>query len=309
MFDQFLYSFSVVAPIFILLALGSFIRQRNIMSESGFRQLNRLCFTVLLPSNVFYSIATANRSEFHATFGLLIFVGIMAVFLGGSWLVPKLESDRNKCGVVIQALIRGNFIILGFAILQRLYGKTNFAVIGLILLISMPLYNITSVVTLERFQMKRSSLRGTFLKILLNPMIIATILGIIAIFLPVPSFVMAPIQLISQASGTIALIALGGLLQLRNLRSNQAILWLVSLVRMLLLPMLMVAIAYWLGFDEPSLMTIMLFFGSPVAVVSFSMVERIGGDEVLAGQLILFTTILSLFSYTFWIALIRSLFA
>lgn len=308
MLEQFAYSLNVVAPVFILLAIGSVIRHLNIVTESGFRQLNRLCFMLLLPSNVFYSIASAKQDEFNLQFGLLIIFSLITIFLAGMIFVPRFVSDPAKRGVVIQSLIRGNFVIFGFAILERLYNRSNFADAGLAVLITMIFYNPTSVIALERYQTEKTPLLGTIKKVLSNPMVIATFLGLIGMLLSVPNVVMAPVKLMASASGTIALISLGGLLELTDLRTNKYTLMAVSFIRLIIVPVIVLFIAYHLGFDEQTMMIVMLLFGSPVAVVSFFMVEQLGGDEVLAGQLILFTTIMSLFSYTVWIAVIRSLF-
>ena len=307
MLEQFIFSFTVVVPIFVLLAIGVLIRRSGLVNEDGFRQLNKLVFNILLPSNVFYSIATADRGQFELKLGLLVLLGILAIFGLAMVIVPKLVKKPTQRGVIVQSLIRGNFVILGFPILTRIYGTQGLSMVGLILLISMPLYNITSVIALES-QANKLSLGSMFRKIMTNPLIIATILGFGAIFIPLGDIIGAPIGMLAEASGTIALITLGGLLNVTNLRSNRRMLLSVSLTRLILIPLCLLAIAYTMNFTEQALMTLMVFFGAPVAVVSFAMVERLGGDETLAGQLILVTTGLSLFSYVWWIGLIRSLF-
>ena len=309
MFEQIRIGFIVVIPVFFLIALGALARRIDMMPVKSFRDLNRLVFYILLPSNLVYSIATADRDQLvNPTFGLMVLASLGVTFLLAMFLVPRLVKDASQRGVIVQALIRGNFVVLGFPILSRMYGPAGLAQVGFILLVSMPIYNITSIWALESLQGKRVSAGFILRRMLTNPMIIATLLGFGALYVPLPELVMATISLLAGASGTIALICLGGLLNLSRMGSNRMILGLISLIRLIIIPMIMLFIGYRIGLNEQSLMTLLVFFGAPVAVASFAMVQQSGGDEALAGQIILITTGLSLFSYAFWIGLIKYLF-
>lgn len=306
--EQFIFGLTVVMPIFVLIGLGAFLRQRNMISLDGFRQLNRLVFYILLPVNIFYSISHADPSHLiQGHLGLLILLGMVILFVLGMIIVPRLVTKPEQRGVIVQALFRGNFIILGFAILGRIYGDHGLDYVGVALLISIPVHNIGSVLALVGLTGQRPSLGAMMRRVITNPMIIATLLGLIALFIPLPSLIHPTLKMITNASGTMALITLGGLIELADVRSNWRILLSVSLLRLILIPLVIILIGYYLGLRDLALMTLMVFYASPVAVDSFAMVEQLGGDENLAGQLILVTTALSLFSYIWWIGVIRSL--
>lgn len=101
MLEQIAFGFQLVVPLFLVMLVGGLFRQRKIVSDTGFRDLNYMVFHLFLPSNVFYSIATADRSHlFEPVFGILILAGLLIPFFLGLYLVPKLISTPAKRGVV-----------------------------------------------------------------------------------------------------------------------------------------------------------------------------------------------------------------
>ena len=58
-------------------------------------------------------------------------------------------------------------------------------------------------------------------------------------------------------------------------------------------PLVMLPIAYALGMRGAQFATLMIVFGSPTAVSSFTMAEQMGGDPDLAAQQVALTTIFS----------------
>ena len=60
----------------------------------------------------------------------------------------------------------------------------------------------------------------------------------------------------------------------------------------MLVPAVLLTIAYFLGFRGAEFSALMIAFGSPCAVSSYTMAAQMGGDEDLAGQLVMSTTVL-----------------
>ena len=55
------------------------------------------------------------------------------------------------------------------------------------------------------------------------------------------------------------------------------------------------------------MITLLPLFGSPVATSSFAMAQQMGGDSDLAGQLVVYTSIFSIFTMFLWIVVLKSL--
>lgn len=307
MLNHLFLGISVVVPVFLLMALGFFLRHRKYVSAQGFSELNEIVFGILLPSNVFYSIAKNQVEDIlHLELVLFVAVGFILSFVLATVLIPRIIRLDNQRGVVIQAVVRGNFIIMGFPILSNLFGPDIISLCAVILLASMPLYNITSILTLEHYKEAGERSDSLLFSIFKNPLIIATLLGIAFIFIPLPAPFEKSLEMLAGASGPIALIALGGSLSLTGFKDNRRILRLVALLRLVLFPALFIHAAYLLGFAEREIFVTAMFFCSPTAVTTYAITKKIGGDSALSGQIILYATTLSLFSYVFWIAYIKS---
>ena len=65
-------------------------------------------------------------------------------------------------------------------------------------------------------------------------------------------------------------------------------------------------IAIILGFRGETLVTYLSIFGSPVAVSSYTMSAQMGADDTLAGQILVFTSILSIFTLFIGIVLLKN---
>ena len=66
-------------------------------------------------------------------------------------------------------------------------------------------------------------------------------------------------------------------------------------------------IALLLGFREVPLASVLIAFGAPTAVSSFTMAQQMDGDDVLAGQIVVFTTLLSVVSLVAFIFVFKQM--
>ena len=72
-----------------------------------------------------------------------------------------------------------------------------------------------------------------------------------------------------------------------------------------MVPIIFVPIAVFLGFRDIELTTIMIMLTAPTAVSSFTMAEQMEGDGELAGQLVVFTSAISIFTMFVWIFIMK----
>ena len=62
-----------------------------------------------------------------------------------------------------------------------------------------------------------------------------------------------------------------------------------------------------MGFRDIELASVLIMFSAPTAVSSFTMAEQMGADSELAGQLVVFTTAISIVTIFLWVLLIKQL--
>ena len=134
-------------------------------------------------------------------------------------------------------------------------------------------------------------------------MIIGTIIGFVILLgnIQLPTFVLETIIDVNQMATPLALLVLGGTFEFPSLGKNIKVLTSISLVRLLIVPLVFVSIAIVLGYRNVELMSLLVLFGSPVAVSSYAMAVEMKCDEQIASQAVVVTTILSIFSMIGWI--------
>ncbi len=298
--DSFIFSFNVVFPIFILLSLGYFLSRIKLVNSSFVKTANNVCFKVFLPILLFMNIYQADFSTtFDSDFILLVlgFVGVQVVLL--FLTVPFLVKQNARRGVVIQALFRGNFLIFGVPICQTMFGNEGGALAAVVAAFLVPLYNLLAVVVLAIYDSeKKISIKQTLFKIITNPLIIGAALGLVfsGLKIPMPDFLITPLKQLGSIATPFALMLLGCDFSFRGAFRNLKYVLTVSVCRLIAAPVAAIAIAVALGIRDAQLAVLMVAFGAPVAVSSYTMACNANADSELAGQLVVATSVFSVFT-------------
>lgn len=300
--STFFTTLNIVLPISLLIFLGFFLRYTGILDEPGCARMNRFCFNVLVPAMVFYNIYTADLSTFSNP-RLLLFcmVSVTAVFAVLMLIVPRLERDRSRAGVMIQGIFRSSFVVLGMGLATSMYPGEDMSIIAIASTVVAPLFNAYAVICLEVFsgKQKKPDLRKIALDVLKNPLILCSVLALCLLLAGIrfPSAIDTTIKNISSTATTISLIVLGGGLTFQGIGSYRKELAAAVAGKLLLLPLVFIPLAVWMGFSRMELLCIMILFSSPSPVTASIMARNTeGADWQLAGQIVVFSTALSVVS-------------
>ncbi|MCF0150134.1 MAG: AEC family transporter [Firmicutes bacterium] len=160
-----------------------------------------------------------------------------------------------------------------------------------------PLVNTCSTVIFEKYSDKSSSGWQKLIKILKNPLVLSSILGVAAnlLRLPIPTVIISGVVKKLAAMATpAALLSLGATFDFSRLSLYKKQLAIISVGKLLVQPAVIVALAVLLGIRGADLIAIVIFSGSPTAVNSYSTAVSMGGNSELAGQTVIFTSCLSI---------------
>ncbi|MEG2136966.1 MAG: AEC family transporter, partial [Clostridia bacterium] len=103
--NSFFLAFSVVCPLFLMMALGYFLRRIGLFPEDFLRQLNKLCFGVFLPTVLFINVYDSDFSvSFQPRLVAFALFCVLAMFAGLMLLVPRFEKSNLRRGVMIQGI-------------------------------------------------------------------------------------------------------------------------------------------------------------------------------------------------------------
>ena len=103
----------------------------------------------------------------------------------------------------------------------------------------------------------------------------------------------------------LALMALGGEFKFSKVKGDIKQLMVSVAGKLVISPLFMVTAGILLGFRNEILVPILLMSGAPTAVSSYTMAQQMGGDGELAGEIVVFTTAMSIVSIFLWVFVLK----
>ena len=315
MLDSFIYSLNIIAPIFIIVALGAVLMKVKFLSADFLEVCDRLVFKICLPCLLFHDIATAETGDI-INVKLIIFcvAAVTASFLIPCVIVPIFVKDNAKRGAFIQGVYRSNAAILGMTIARNMFCDDGTATIAMILPFIVTLFNVFAVIILSvcapaDVKLSPGALAKRIVKtVATNPLIIAIVLALIwrLTGLSMPVLMSRSLGYLSDMSMPLALISLGANFRLESLRGRVGLAVASSACKTIVVPALAVLAAMAFGFTGTALGCVFIVFGGPAAVSSYIMAKQMKSDHELASQILLISTLMSLFTMFAGIFILRS---
>lgn len=293
--EHLLLPFRVVLPILLQLGLGWLLRRKGTLSVPFLQKTNALVFRLFLPAMMFSNVYNGD-GLFSVRLAIFAVLSVSALFLLLFLLVPLLEHENSRRGVLIQGIGRSNFAVFGYAIATALCPAEELGLVSLMVALVLPLYGIYSTIALELYTQKKqpgSLWWHILLSVLKNPLVVSGILGLIfrAMDLRLPNSVASTINSVGQAATPLSLIALGGSLDVGRLKQQLRPLILGVTGKLVVVPLVFLSLAAALGFHGTEFAVLLAIFASPTATASFPMTQQLGGDEDLAAALVVLSAI------------------
>ncbi len=299
--EELLFTANIVLPLFFLILVGAFCTKKKIVSEEFLKGGNKLSFTVLLPVMLFLNIYSGKDvANFDIVFALQLLGAITTAFLG-CWIIFKfIYKDERKLSVIIQAGFRSNFVLFGTYLMSSLYGDTGVAMVSCYLALVVGTFNVYATFILEFYSQtgKTGGVKNMLIKICKNPLIIASVLGLVAlaINLELPYVIEKTLSNISSIATIFAMICLGGNLKIEKLKADKWNILVGTILRLVIVPGIACTVFYLLGYRAEMFAIVLIIFATPVAVSSFIMAQEQGADSELAGGIVASTTLFSTLS-------------
>jgi len=241
--------YPAIVECFAVILCGYVAGKLNVISDSGAKGLSTFVGTFALPSMIFTSMATLNFHSVNWLFLLAILLAKTIVFVAvliTTFLVTQ-PSSMSKSGLLAIFCTQSNDFALGYPIIVALYGKTQPdypSYLYLLAPISLVILNPIGFLFMELGKRKEESPRiemigpaapncehfsspslpsrkenggiklvcGIFLKVLLNPVVLMTTLGICGNFIfkdGLPVILEGILKVFGSAFSSTALFMLG----------------------------------------------------------------------------------------------------
>jgi predicted permease len=140
-------------------------------------------------------------------------------------------------------------------------------------------------------------------KFLGNPIILATLLGLFssAAGVRIPHFLDRSFVIVGDMALPLALLIIGGSLTAAPGRRIQLVAF-STIFKLLLLPLTGFLLFRAMGVSPTQAETAVILLASPSATVTYVMASEMGGEPELAAAAVTISTIISIITYTIWIA-------
>ncbi len=304
MLDNFIYSVNVILPVFIIVILGFVLGRTGFIGESFIEPAEKIVFKVALPVMLFLEVAGAEKLS-GSDMKLIVFCicAVTSVFLLVS-LIAFVFVKKEYRGAFAQGASRSNFAVLGIPLAISMFGDAGGTAIALVMPFVIIMFNTYSVIVLSVFANgeKRMSVSGTlkklFLNIVTNPLIIAVFLALPVLYFEIefPTFANRSLDYISAMTTPLSLICLGANFKLSAIKGRAVTAAVATALKLVIIPLICVTVAALLGFRNESLGTVFILFAAPSAVSSYIMARNMNNDSDLASQILLFTTMICVFT-------------
>ena len=308
--DDLLFSLNTVFPLLGMMAIGFAARRLGIIGESTARQINACVFKIFLPLLLCFNIVdTKLGASFDGKTLLYAFVTTLSCFGVLFFVTPRMCHDRASCGVLIQGIARSNYAIFGIPLVSMMYPNADTSIAVIMVAVVVPVFNVLSTIALMVFAGERTHPLRILKGVLLNPLIIATLAGVLLWYfqIPLPTMIETPLRNLGSIATPLALFILGASLDFGKARANGKLLVISVTGRLIGVPLIFLSLAIALGIRDVSLAALIAVYASPTSVSSFPMAQQMGGNGDLAGGQVVFTTVFSILTVFLWVFALRSL--
>ncbi len=336
MLSIFTFAVNAILPIILLILLGYFLKRINLFNDNFLSVANKFIFRVSLPVLLFFNVyEIENLSAIEWSTVLFALVVIAAAFIIGLVFVKYTVKDNRQKGVILQCFFRSNYALIGFPLAEALGGSECLGITAVLSAFAIPAFNALAVIALTIFidedNQKSIDIKGLLIKIIKNPLIIGVAAGLLVLFIrsfiplnisgePIFTiknnipFLYSAISTLSKTASPLALIVLGGEFDFKAIKALLPQIIYGTSVRTILVPVAALTVAVLmseytplLNFETAHYSSLVALFGSPIAVSSAIMATEMKNDSELAGQLVVWTSLASMFTLFFIIVVMRGL--
>ena len=312
--ESLLFSLNSTMPLFFLMVLGYLLHRKNFLTDDFVTTANKFVFNVTLPVQLFRDLATMDvRASFDAKY-VLFCAGVTLSSILVIWVLAKLLlKDKHIVGEFVQACYRSSAAILGAAFIQNIYGTSGMS--GLMILGSVPLYNIFAVLilTLESPSLDaKSGMKEKLVKslkgIVTNPILLGIAAGFVwsLLRLPMPTMANKTLSSLAGITSPLALMAIGAGFKGRKALGYIKPTIVATVTKLLVLPAVFLPLAVRFGFTDQKLVALLVMLGSVTTPAGYVMAKQMGHEGTLTGSVCAATTVFSALTLTFWVFWARS---
>lgn len=309
-----------IAPDFLIILLGAAAAGWLKYPKVFWQWAEKLVFYILFPPLLFTSIATSKLTLSTST--TFLAASIITMFLGvaAAWSVRWfVKVDPVTHASLFQCAFRFNTYI-GFALCSRIFGDEGFALLALLMAFWVPISNTIAVAVLAHAVARRDAqqnqasgrglssrqvLTSTVSAVVRNPLIIATVCGLLFNIsgLTIPGVALDFMRHLGSASLAMGLLCIGAGLQVKGLTSGLKVLAAATFVRLVVISLFALILIHVFELPATAAGVLLIFASLPTGQSCYVMTANMRGDAPAVANLTTMHTVAAMVTLPIWISL------
>ncbi|RVG51279.1 AEC family transporter [Sinorhizobium meliloti] len=278
--------FESILPVFLLVILGVALRRSTLVDQGLWIGLEQFGYYFLFPALLFSTLAKADLAGLEADETAVATVGsvtLMSAALLSAWpLLRRGGISGPTFTSVFQTATRWNAFI-ALAVAEKLFGTAGLSLTALVMVLLIIPINFYNIAVLTWFGGGSRGIGFFFLKIITNPLIISSALGILFNLTGIELYgpVMTAVDMLASASLGLGLILVGAGLKIADALNPSIPVLFAVVLKLIVMPVFMVGSSALLGIRGDALLVIAVGAAVPTAMNGYLLAKQMGGDAEL----------------------------
>ena len=326
--NPLIFSINAVFPLILVAAFGFYARKTNTITDDFLNAGNKFCFKYGFFFMMFTTIYDIESfAEINWYLVLFSVAGVLLLFFIGLIYIVFFVKDSRQKGVIHQAFYRSNFAIIGMPLAMNIFGSEGLEAAAIISAFIVPLFNVLAVISLSLFveDKQENSAKYVIKEIVKNPLILGVVAGLVCLAIR-PfcngwrlasssfAFIYKACDALGDITPWLCILILGGNFRFSGVKNYLKPILVCVPVKLILAPALGMSLAICFPklfgippFTGAEYTALFSLFAASEAVATVSMADQMDGDAELAGQVVVWTTLISAFTLFLWVALFRGI--
>ena len=284
----------IVLTLLAMVGVGWLLRAFGVLSAADARPIHALIVYVGLPALIFQAIHPASLDVEFAVVALVAWA-VFAVTAAVAWALARLmHMPRPVAGGFILAASLGNTGYIGYPVSRALLGDEGlvraifydaFGTVGALL--------VVGLLIAQRYGEHSGPRVNPLKEVLRFPAMIALAAAFVLRPLPIPEVVSSGLDALASLVVPLIMLSVGLTLEVRRLADRPAALGSLGAVRLLLAPLVALAVGGLVLDDPAAVRLVVLEAGMPTMMLTIVIGARFGLDTEFLASAVVLTTVAS----------------
>lgn len=284
-----------VLGLVLMMAIGAYLRKRKIMNDVAMKSFTDVLISITVPCMVIYSFHLDFSREMLnngiVMFGCALVIHLFLILLSK---LLYFKFDPLKRNILLFSTVFSNCGFIGFPLLYSLYGQTGVFYTS----IFVACFNLFAFSYGVMLFTGKSSMKNAAKSLLLNPPLIATVVGIIIFIggIKLPEASLITLRSVGDMTTAISMFIIGAMLA--DVSFKEALtggdVFYLSLIKLIVAPFL----CYWLLVpfisNQAVFPIVVILVAMPTGSLCGVFAEKYNGNRSLASRCTFLTTVLSM---------------